>query len=193
MQLPTVAVHEIAQHPTSGEIVAATHGRSLWALDVTALRQMTQDVSNVEARLYRPNPAVYWRTEPRLGATLRRHVAENPSSDAQIYYSLGRKVNGARLRIKDSSGEVLTELETATEPGLHRATWNRRPEAETSNGRGRGRVEPGTYVVELAIGNQKYSESLLIQGDPEYPDAILWGETYEEQLREERRLQNPED
>src|SRR5262249_46689193 len=37
--LPTVAVHEIAVHPTAGEIVAATHGRSLWILDVSALRQ----------------------------------------------------------------------------------------------------------------------------------------------------------
>jgi hypothetical protein len=41
--LPTVAVHEIAVHPTAGEIVAATHGRSLWILDVTALRQLTAE------------------------------------------------------------------------------------------------------------------------------------------------------
>ena len=40
--LPTVAVHEVAIHPTAGEIVAATHGRSLWILDVTALRQMAR-------------------------------------------------------------------------------------------------------------------------------------------------------
>src|SRR5206468_325160 len=33
--LPTVAVHELAQHPTNGELVAATHGRSLWILDIT--------------------------------------------------------------------------------------------------------------------------------------------------------------
>src|SRR5207249_11400622 len=33
--LPTVAVHEFAQHPTTGEVVAATHGRSLGLLDVT--------------------------------------------------------------------------------------------------------------------------------------------------------------
>ena len=31
--LPTVAVHEVAIHPTAGEIVAATHGRSLWIVD----------------------------------------------------------------------------------------------------------------------------------------------------------------
>ena len=30
--LPHVAVHEIAVHPTAGEIVAGTHGRSLWIL-----------------------------------------------------------------------------------------------------------------------------------------------------------------
>src|SRR5262249_57922547 len=47
--LPTVAVHEIAVHPTAGEIVAATHGRSLWVLDVTPLRQMTQDALTAKA------------------------------------------------------------------------------------------------------------------------------------------------
>ena len=30
--LPTVAVHELAQHPECGEMVAATHGRGVWEL-----------------------------------------------------------------------------------------------------------------------------------------------------------------
>ena len=41
--MPTVAVHAFAQHATAGEMVAGTHGRSLWVLDVTALRQMTKE------------------------------------------------------------------------------------------------------------------------------------------------------
>jgi len=52
--LPTVAVHELAQHPTTGEMVAATHGRSLWVLDVLPLRQMTAAVVKAPATLYRP-------------------------------------------------------------------------------------------------------------------------------------------
>ena len=32
--LPTVAVHELAIHPTAGEMVAATHGRSAWVLQL---------------------------------------------------------------------------------------------------------------------------------------------------------------
>src|SRR5262249_55001612 len=62
--LPTVAVHEVAVHPTAGEIVAATHGRSLWILDVSALRQMKPEVLRARAHLYRPQPAVQWREQP---------------------------------------------------------------------------------------------------------------------------------
>src|SRR5205823_7290706 len=62
--LPTVAVHEIAVHPTAGEIVAATHGRSLWVLDVTALRQMTADALKARANLSRQNVVTYWKSEP---------------------------------------------------------------------------------------------------------------------------------
>src|SRR5205807_1078493 len=51
--LPTVAVHELAIHPTAGEMVAATHGRSLWVLDVTPLRQMSADVHKVPWNLTR--------------------------------------------------------------------------------------------------------------------------------------------
>src|ERR1700738_3112392 len=68
--LPTVAVHEIAVHPTAGEIVAATHGRSLWILDVTALRQMTGDALKAKAQLYRPNAVVQWKPEAPRGAAL---------------------------------------------------------------------------------------------------------------------------
>ena len=43
--LPTVAVFEFAQHPVNGQLVAATHGRSLWVLDVSALRANSAAVS----------------------------------------------------------------------------------------------------------------------------------------------------
>ena len=40
--LPTVAVHEVAQPTTASEIVVATHGRSVWVVDVNSLRQMPE-------------------------------------------------------------------------------------------------------------------------------------------------------
>src|SRR5439155_5406666 len=80
--LPTVAVHEFAIHPTAGEMVAATHGRSLWVLDINPLRQMTAGVLQEKAHLYEPNTAVRWRTEPSRGTPFgsgdRRFLGENP-------------------------------------------------------------------------------------------------------------------
>jgi photosystem II stability/assembly factor-like uncharacterized protein len=210
--LPTVAVHDFAQHEASGDVVAATHGRSLWVLDVTPLRQLSKEAVAADVRLYRPGPAVYWRTEPRRGATLRRYEGELPGTEAEIFYSLGAEARGATLRVKSAAGETLAELETATEPGLHRASWNLRPassEAASSRGgppqagafgggggggggrgrRGAPRVAPGTYLVELRIGSQTLTQPLVVQGDPDYPSDILWGLEHERQMELEAELQ----
>src|SRR5262249_23472999 len=61
--LPTVAVHEIAVHPTAGEIVAATHGRSLWILDVSALPQMKPPSLDAAAHLFKPHTATPHRPQ----------------------------------------------------------------------------------------------------------------------------------
>jgi photosystem II stability/assembly factor-like uncharacterized protein len=126
--LPTVAVHELALHPTAGEMVAATHGRSLWVLDVSALRQITPDVVKARATLFQPATATRWRTEPTrgtpYGAGNRRYVGENPPPGAQVYYSLSTKATKLQLQVLDYTGRPVRNLEVKNEPGLHRASWN---------------------------------------------------------------------
>jgi hypothetical protein len=141
--LPTVAVHEFAQHPTAGEIVAATHGRSLWILDVTPLRQMTTEVLKAPAHLFKPNTAMRWRSEPRKGGTTRRFVGENPPPGAPLYYSLTKKADKISLKVMDVEGKLVRELRPNGEPGLHRITWDMgRAVARTGGARG-GRGGPG--------------------------------------------------
>ncbi len=78
--LPTVAIHEFAQPTTAGEIVAATHGRSLWILDVTTLRQLKQDTGSTE--LFAPATFTRWQldsTREGMFRTGTRHfVGQNP-------------------------------------------------------------------------------------------------------------------
>jgi photosystem II stability/assembly factor-like uncharacterized protein len=126
--LPTVAVHELALHPTAGEMVAATHGRSLWVLDVTALRQMKPTMIQESAHLYRPATTMRWRSEPMrgtpYGAGNHRFIGENPPSGAQLCYSLGKKAGKVQLRVVDYANRTVRELPGKTEPGLHRVTWD---------------------------------------------------------------------
>jgi photosystem II stability/assembly factor-like uncharacterized protein len=150
--LPTVAIHDYAIHPTAGEIVAATHGRSFWVLDVTPLRQMTPEVLKDKTHLYRPNTATRWRLEPSHGGTNRRFVGQNPSPGACIYYSLAKEANSLSLKVVDYAGKTVRELNVENGPGLHKLVWDltlpaARParDADTSPlaGAGSGRAERG--------------------------------------------------
>jgi photosystem II stability/assembly factor-like uncharacterized protein len=67
--LPTVAVHDIIIHPREGDVIAATHGRSLWILDdATPLQQLTPEVQGSDLHLFLPRIATRWRGISR-GAT----------------------------------------------------------------------------------------------------------------------------
>ena len=166
--LPTVAVHDFAIHPTAGEIVAATHGRSLWILDVTALRQLTPEALQAGTRLYRPATAVRWRMEPSRGQTNRRFAGENPPFGASIWYSLGNKASKASLKVLDIEGQLVRELPAETQPGLHKIVWDLARAAER---RGRGRqaqqpgrpVAPGSYLIVLIVDGNEYKQALRVE------------------------------
>jgi hypothetical protein len=168
--LPTVAVHEFAIHPTAGEMVAATHGRSLWVLDVTPLRQMTAEVLKAKAHLFQPNAVVRWRSEPdRLspyGNGVRRFTGQNPPPGAQIYYSLTKKADKLSLKILDYAGKQVREFKGPTNPGLHQVTWN-------LTGFASGLVGPSMYRVVLTVDGEEFTQSVRVEADPLVPDAVV--------------------
>jgi hypothetical protein len=120
--------------------VAATHGRSLWILDVTPLRQATKEVLAAPAHLFKPTSAIRWASEPRRGGTLRRYVGQNPAPGAPLYYSLTQKADKVGLKVMDVEGKTIRELRASAEPGLHRVPWDLTASAERPTG---GRGGPG--------------------------------------------------
>ena len=171
---PTVAVHEVAQHPTMGEIVVGTHGRSLWVADVRPLRQLTEGAMSAPAYLYESGPAILWQRQTTRGSSgLRRFVGENPPSGVQIYYSLAKKADNLSLVIEDMAGNTLRELSTANDAGLHRVIWDLRTIGNNQRGRrGRGALaRTGTYRVVLTVGGERYSHTVEVVADPDYPQS----------------------
>lgn len=186
--LPTVAVHELAIHPTVGEVVAATHGRSLWILDIMPLRQMKADTLTAPATLYAPATAVRWRLEPARGAPYgggsKKYYGENPPAGAAIFYSLTKPAEKASLKIVDFSGQPIRELPVKKEPGLHKVQWDlTRPSLRTAFGLQAGTELPeeamrrpggllsqavpaGTYRIVLTVDGQEFSQPVKIETDP---------------------------
>jgi photosystem II stability/assembly factor-like uncharacterized protein len=175
--LPTVAVHEVAVHPTAGEIVAATHGRSLWILDVTALRQMASEKIKDEPTLYKPNAVVRWQSLPRRGRSGRQFAGENPAPGAHVFYSLPQKAEKVTLEFQDIDGKKVGEVERPpTGVGLHKVTWNTAATAGRPGGGGFGGfgtpVPAGAYRVTLTVDGKALSQSFTLEGDPVPPRSL---------------------
>jgi photosystem II stability/assembly factor-like uncharacterized protein len=211
--LPTVAVHELAQHPTAGEMVAATHGRSLWVLDVTPLRQIKPSTVQAKAALFRPVVATRWHTDPRRGTPYgtgnRRFVGENPPGGAQVYYSLSAKAQKIQLQVFDWTGKAVRNLAVKNEPGLHRATWDLVRESPAETGlfsrlasvlpitglgpegvsrpprRGPAPAPPGMYRVVLTVDGEVHEQGLRLENDPALKAAdVLADEAGEKEKKE---------
>jgi len=167
--LPTVAVHQFAQHTKSGDIVAATHGRSLWVFDATVLRQMTPAALADPVHLYNPPTAVQWRPEPSRGST-RTFVGTNPARGAVLHYALAKKVAVVKLEIREADDRtVIRTLEADPAAGLHRVVWDLR-RAPKGRRRVGARVAPGRYRVALSVGGTTWFSDLRVEMDPEHPE-----------------------
>ncbi|HEX9793306.1 MAG TPA: PDZ domain-containing protein [Planctomycetota bacterium] len=211
--LPTVPVHDFAIHPTRNELLAGTHGRSLWVLDITALRQMSAETVSAASHLYKPNRVIRWRREPSRGDSgTRRFVGENPDGNAHVYYSLGARARTASLKILDTAGTTVRTLEAATDAGLHAVEWDMRrdPQVGAAGGQGgrggqfrgggrrggrfQGRVEPGTYVAVLDVDGTVQRQTFEVQVDPNNPDgAFLQFEDWEDEIFEDEGGTTPDE
>ncbi len=205
--LPTVAVHDFAQHPTRGELIAGTHGRSIWILNVTLLRQLTKKTLALPAHLYRPSDVIHWRRGPSRGSSgTRRFVGANPPEETGLFYSLAQAADELSLVVENAAGEVVAEFpDASSEKGLHHIDWHldRAVMREDKNGemhlRHGGRVPTGTYTVVLTVDGERQEQSFEIKGDPNQPSGRwmeyerFWEEMEAAQQDQERGPQSSPD
>jgi photosystem II stability/assembly factor-like uncharacterized protein len=129
---PTVPVHDLQIHPREGDLIAGTHGRSIWIVNITPLQQIDRSVLDSEAHLFEPAPAYHFGTRPTGGEFTGQlyFQAPSPSSGAQIRYWLGEAPGeDVEIVIQDAEGNELTTINGSNRSGLNTAVWNMRTAA----------------------------------------------------------------
>jgi photosystem II stability/assembly factor-like uncharacterized protein len=180
--LPTVAVHEFAQPVTAPEIVAATHGRSLWVLDVSTLRRLKPEHLKGHADLFTPAPAIRWKldfTHEGMFRTGTRHfVGQNPPRNASIDFLLESNADKLSLSIRDLYGNLVRQLDVSKEKeaGFHRIAWDLASGPAPKEKKGKPKktlftpygkpVLPGAYRVVLAVDGVEHSRIIGVEADP---------------------------
>ncbi|MCI0684045.1 MAG: PDZ domain-containing protein [Gemmataceae bacterium] len=141
--LPTVAVHEFAQPTTAPELVAGTHGRSIWVLDVSTLRQAKPEYAKDKTHLFAPARVTRWRLDTTREGMFRTGTrvfqGQNPSRNAYVDFVLGNKTEQLELKVVDIQGKTVRTLDVkkAVEPGFHRIAWDLSSEPQ-KGGKGKG-------------------------------------------------------
>jgi hypothetical protein len=151
LNLPIVPITDLAVQ--GSDLVAATQGRSFWVLDdLSALRQLNQQVAASTAHLFQPRETVRMRVGGGGGGGAASAVGQNPAAGVVVWYYLKeRPAEGISLEFLDRSGKTIrafrsresnageggnerraflgpppSRFSLATEAGLNRFEWDMR-------------------------------------------------------------------
>ncbi len=146
--LPTVPVHDLKIHPRDRELIAATHGRSLWIVDIAPLQDLTDDVLSQGVALFEPPPGHQfgqsghggesygqaWFARPTPGATgaisyyLSEAVADEITEAARANRAEGERLTRATvtITIADPAGKTVRTLTGPATAGINTVSWDLR-------------------------------------------------------------------
>lgn len=153
---PTVAVHDLLVHPVELDLVIATHGRSIWTVDVSGLEQLTTKEMEKDVAVFRPQDVLLLG---RVGGTQwageSGFAVNNSQPGTRIFYWLKSAPKGnVTITITDPAGVETTELRGVTNnAGLNVVTWN---------GRLNRLPVAGDYRIVLKVGDKEYTSSVKV-------------------------------
>lgn len=125
---PTVRTDDILVHPRDGDLIVASHGRSIWiADDITPLQQWTPQVAAADATLFDVRPAVAYAndiTRDVYTGGEKQFEGENPARGTAIQFYLKAGVTGdAKVSIAEASGRMICATTMKATAGLQRVQW----------------------------------------------------------------------
>jgi hypothetical protein len=130
--LPTAPVMDLQIHPRDGELIAATHGRSFWIVDIAPLQQWNARIAEKPLHLFAPKPAFQWGERAFDGQSVGQKLfeAQSPQFGAEIVYRVTQPVEGqVKVIVQDARGDTLTTLNGPGRAGIQRVVWNFRGKA----------------------------------------------------------------
>jgi len=141
--LPTTFVHDLRIHLRDDIMVIGTHGRGVWAMDVSYIQKCDEKLLAETAHLFKISPAKLprWR---QWGLV-----------NGYIYYYLN-KPQKVSLAVMDESGKLIRKLKATGDRGLNRIVWDLRTDEKKY-------VESGTYTVKLSVGPVELEEKVKVK------------------------------
>ncbi len=169
LNLPSVAVRDLAIQKEANDLVVATHGRAFWILDhLELLRQMKPAAFQDTLHLYRP--ADTYLTNGYGFHYPGMTVGENPANGLALYYALKEKPaknDTLKLTFLTEKGDTIISFTDKTMRGGKPLPVSHRFYPDTI------RVYPGSLPAHRGLNrfvwNLRYPDATRV------PGAVIWG------------------
>lgn len=118
--MPNVATYDMVVHPRDLDLVIATHGRSIYVMDVEPLHQV---VGRLDESITAIKPSSI-RFSNRWGSKFTEY-REPFMPEVQLLYYLGNNgTSTITIEVEDSNGDQVTKIETKGTQGFNTYHWN---------------------------------------------------------------------
>lgn len=194
LNLPITAIRDLEVR--DNDLIAATHGRSFWIIDdLTPLHQLSAELKNKEAFLYKPDNAYrmqqsgWGKANPKLeganhpdGAIINYYIANKTEKDTVHIEIFGpdekliqRFSTSAKKNKTDPSAPKMLKVKS----GGNRFIWNMRyPGFKSFEGMVLysspnigPKATPGNYKVKLTYNGTSQDQEFTIVKDPRLPNS----------------------
>jgi photosystem II stability/assembly factor-like uncharacterized protein len=157
--LPTVPVHDLEIHPRDRELIAATHGRSIWIVDIAPLEDFSEEVIADGAALFEPKPAFQFGMTPRGGEFYAQawFSRPTPGTDAEISYFIGEDLAAELQEAFEASQQQARAERQEAQQGAQRPAMAQGP-SRARQGAARG------PQVEITVSDAEGEVLSTIQG-----------------------------
>jgi hypothetical protein len=167
--LPVTPIHDLAIQKREGDLVVATHGRSLWILDdLSPLYQIMDNKATVtENTLFAPRRTYRWG-RPDGDGDFGLQTALNPPSGVVVNYTLKTKVaDSVALDFLDAQATVLASYSNKRDKKGKQLKepidFYPNPEAKRAD------------VVTTNEGMNRFVWDMRLADATEVPGAVTWG------------------
>jgi photosystem II stability/assembly factor-like uncharacterized protein len=209
--LPSVPVHDLIVHPRDRELVAGTHGRSVWVLDVLPVQELTAQVRSAAVHVFPLEPVRFDRRWRSRRSRWFYRAEDAPYRDLPIWV---REAGPVQWAVLDSAGRALRRGELDATPGVNTLRWDLLLDPDLALAAERERlrdeeeidpadtpwsesvrlgrplyVTPGSYRVQLQVGSDSAEAEIAI----EPPKAREPRAPTKPRIRGERKKKTPSD
>lgn len=162
--LPNVPVHDLVIHPRERELVAGTHGRSIWIVDLLPIQDLAESGSDTALKVFYVDDVKasrYWRSKR---SRWYFDPDEAPRSTVKYWSS---SAGQASIEIADADGAVVRRLSNEAVHGMNSFEWDLLVDAELvlaaeSSAREQEKEEAGDDELSFNLASTPYAESVRL-------------------------------